>query len=204
LNAVALSVRPFLNSTGLYLARGWVLYTFRHQRAKLVAFSVWALVFIMLPVVGYRAGSAAASPVPTKPTPVVRQVQMSPPPPTQVVQAATVAPPAPPPTPVVKTYSAARSNGYTYGTYYVANRRDIPRNWGNARSWLASAKRAGFATGSAPRVGAIAWTSMGYYGHVAIVEEVSGARVRISEMNYNGWNHVSTRWTSASEFQYIY
>lgn len=107
------------------------------------------------------------------------------------------------PTPVV-----ARGNGYDYGqcTYYVAGRRAIPGNWGNARDWLFHAQAMGYATGPVPRPGAIAWSGVGYYGHVAYVEEVAGAMVRISEMNnsaYGGWNIVDTYWTPITSFFYI-
>ena len=37
-----------------------------------------------------------------------------------------------------------------------------------------------------------------YYGHVALVEKVSGDSVTISEMNYAGWGKVSRRVISAS------
>ncbi|HSX14702.1 MAG TPA: LysM peptidoglycan-binding domain-containing protein [Candidatus Saccharimonadales bacterium] len=102
---------------------------------------------------------------------------------------------------------AFSGNGYAYGycTYYVASRRYVPSNWGNAAAWYYNAKASGYAVGSAPAAGAIAWTSGGYYGHVAYVEGVSGGMVTVSEMNYNGgWNHISSRTVPASEFRYIY
>lgn len=102
---------------------------------------------------------------------------------------------------------AFSGNGYAYGycTYYVASRRYVPSNWGNAYNWYYAARAAGYAVGSAPAVGAIAWTPSGYYGHVAYVESVSGGSVTVSEMNYGGgWNRISYRTTSASEFRYIY
>lgn len=58
--------------------------------------------------------------------------------------------------------------------------------WGNAKQWLASARNAGFKTGTAPRVGAIAVWTGGAYGHVAVVTEVSSTtRIRVRESNYN-------------------
>ncbi|HSX41690.1 MAG TPA: LysM peptidoglycan-binding domain-containing protein [Candidatus Saccharimonadales bacterium] len=98
-------------------------------------------------------------------------------------------------------------NGYAYGycTWYVANRRAVPSDWGNAVSWYYNAQISGYSVGSTPRPGAIAWTGGGYYGHVAYVESVSGGNVTVSEMNYNGnWNRVTTRTVSASTFRYIY
>lgn len=98
------------------------------------------------------------------------------------------------------------ANTYTpgYCTYFVASRRSVPSGWGNARNWLANARASGFATGSVPQVGAIAWTGAGSMGHVAYTEKVEGNRALISEMNYNGWGVVSQRWVSFSEFTWIY
>jgi surface antigen len=99
------------------------------------------------------------------------------------------------------------ANGYAFGycTYYVATRRSIPSNWGNANNWYYAAQASGFSVGTVPVPGAIAWTGAGYYGHVAYVESVSGGNVTVSEMNFNGgWDRVSYRTTSAGSFRYIY
>jgi surface antigen len=76
-------------------------------------------------------------------------------------------------------------NGYPYGwcTYYVASRRQVPSNWGNAGQWLRSARGAGWSTGNEPVVGAIMVTGESAWGHVTIVESVGGGQVVISEMN---------------------
>jgi N-acetylmuramoyl-L-alanine amidase len=105
------------------------------------------------------------------------------------------------------TYYAGTGGGYIRGycTYYVASRRRIPSNWGNANSWYYNAQASGFSVGSTPVAGAVAWTGAGYYGHVAYVESVSGSMVTVSEMNYNGnWNRVTSRTVPASSFRYIY
>jgi surface antigen len=108
------------------------------------------------------------------------------------------------------TFSASYgANGYSYGycTYYVAGRRRVPSNWGNASQWYYNAIASGYSVGSSPRPGAIAQTSGGWggFGHVAYVESVNGGSVTVSEMNYNGgWNRVSTRTVPASTFRYIY
>jgi N-acetylmuramoyl-L-alanine amidase len=105
------------------------------------------------------------------------------------------------------THFAYSGNGYSFGycTYYVATRRNIPSNWGNADQWYYNAQASGFSVGSQPIPGAIAWTGGGYYGHVAYVEGVSGGMVTVSEMNYNGnWDHVTERTVPASSFLYIY
>jgi surface antigen len=105
------------------------------------------------------------------------------------------------------TRFAFSGNGYALGycTYYVASRRAVPSNWGNANTWYYNAQASGFAVGSVPVPGAIAWTGAGYFGHVAYVESVSGGMVTVSEMNFNGgWNRVSWRTAPASSFRYIY
>lgn len=100
----------------------------------------------------------------------------------------------------VNVQPGAKANGYPYGwcTYYVATRRYVPTSWGNAKSWLSSAKRAGYATGSEPAAGAIMVTSESGWGHVAYVESVNGDTITVSEMNYQGWGVVSRRTLSAN------
>lgn len=95
----------------------------------------------------------------------------------------------------------SKSNGYPYGwcTYYVAVRRSVPVSWGNAGQWLNSAKRAGYATGSAPAVGSIMVTRESWWGHVAFVESVSGNSFTVAEMNYAGWGVVSRRTMSSGD-----
>lgn len=98
------------------------------------------------------------------------------------------------------------SRGYAYGhcTYYVASRRPLPQNWGNARDWLGRAKAAGYLTGVNARAGAIAQTTTGRWGHVAYVEKVEDGKVYLSEYNFVGWNRLSYRWANENEFKYIY
>ena len=89
-----------------------------------------------------------------------------------------------------------------YCTWYVKNRRpDLPNNLGNASTWVSRASAQGLATGSSPAVGAV-----GQQGnHVVYVQSVNGdGTVTISEMNFKGWNVVSTRTVPASNFSYIY
>jgi surface antigen/LysM repeat protein len=81
---------------------------------------------------------------------------------------------------------------YGYCTWYVAQKRYVP--WGgNAGTWLYHAKVAGYRTGKSPRVGAIMVSSESWWGHVALVESVSGDSFTVSEMNYRGWAKKSTR-----------
>lgn len=87
---------------------------------------------------------------------------------------------------------------YGYCTWYVAQKRYIP--WrGNAGTWLYNAKSMGYKTGRSPAVGAIVVTTENrFYGHVALVEKVSGGNITVSEMNYNGWGKTNRRVLSAS------
>lgn len=105
--------------------------------------------------------------------------------------------------------AGASNNAYPYGwcTYYVATRRYVPAHWGDAKSWLSSAQRAGYSTGRDPVPGAIVVTGESYYGHVAYVESVSGGSITISEMNVRGWGVKSSRVLPAHGSQirgYIY
>gem|GEM_PF-216658 len=86
---------------------------------------------------------------------------------------------------------------YGYCTWYVAQRKYVP--WGgNAGAWLTNARASGRSTGRAPQAGAIIVTGESRWGHVGIVEKVSGNSVTISEMNYAGFGKKSTRTISAS------
>ncbi len=147
---------------------------------------------------GLKPGASIIIPDGAKPQPV--QVAAPAPTDSQLVAGATAGIPT-------LTQYAYSGNGYSFGycTYYVATRRNIPSNWGNANQWYYNAQASGFSVGSKPVPGAIAWTGAGYYGHVAYVESVSGGMVTVSEMNYNGnWDRVTERTVSASSFSYIY
>jgi surface antigen/LysM repeat protein len=87
---------------------------------------------------------------------------------------------------------------YGYCTWYVSQKRYVPWS-GNAGTWLYHAKAAGYATGRAPKVGAIVVTTENrYYGHVALVTGVSGDSFTVSEMNYAGFAKKSSRSISTS------
>jgi len=82
---------------------------------------------------------------------------------------------------------------YGYCTWYVANRRYIP--WfGNAIDWWPNAHAYGQPEGMVPKVGAVMVTRESGYGHVAYVESVrADGSWTVSEMNFVGWNLVSSR-----------
>lgn len=104
-------------------------------------------------------------------------------------------------TTIVSTEVGSKSNGYPYGycTYYVATRRAVPSSWGNAGQWLGNAAASGYSTGDMPAPGAIMVSSESWWGHVAIVESVSGNSFTVSEMNYAGWGVTSTRTLSVND-----
>lgn len=96
-------------------------------------------------------------------------------------------------------------NGYNFGycTWYVKNRRpDIPNSWGNADTWDDYAMAEGWAVGDTPKVGSIGVTKA--YMHVVYIEKIVGDKVFVSEMNYAGWNVISSRLAPITEFRYIY
>lgn len=87
---------------------------------------------------------------------------------------------------------------YGYCTWYVAQKRYVPWS-GNAGTWLYKAKAMGYKTGRTPAVGSIVVTTENrYYGHVALVEKVSGGTITVSEMNYVGWGKTNKRTLSTS------
>ncbi len=100
-------------------------------------------------------------------------------------------------------------NRYAYGycTWYAFNKRaaagrPIGSNWGNATTWAALARASGFAVDKNPQAGDVFQTSGGWggYGHVGYVERVNeDGSILVSEMNYAGWNRVSSRTIDASQ-----
>ena len=115
------------------------------------------------------------------------------------------------------TSQVAGGNGYAYGycTWYAYNRRaqlgrPIGGNWGNAVSWAAMARAAGFRVDQTPEAGAVIQNGGGWggYGHVGIVEKVnSDGSLTVSDMNWVGWNIISTRTVPASavtSYNYIH
>lgn len=192
----------FLNLTGYYIARGWAIWFVR----RLVGIACCLGLMALLPIMSYNSSQlASGSPVKIASASLIpgSSVELEPAPQPAPAQTQLI------PTATIKEFTRYRrtGNNYAYGhcTFYVSNRRpDVPAGWGHARSWYAGAQRSGYRTGTTPAVGAIAWTPFGWYGHVALVEQVQGDRVLISEMNFSGWNRISSRWVSSGEFKYIY
>ena len=109
------------------------------------------------------------------------------------------------------TYSASTGNKYAFGncTWYVYERRQamgrpVGSFWGNGSMWKYSAQAAGYTVNKTPLPGSIFQTAEGGggYGHVAIVDSVDGAgNIVLREMNYAGFNVISSRSISASDIQ---
>lgn len=81
-----------------------------------------------------------------------------------------------------------------YCTWYVATKVHIP--WGgNAKNWLANARAYGAVISNQPAAGAIVVTTDNpRYGHVAYVEKVENGKILVSEMNYEAFGKINTRW----------
>lgn len=98
-------------------------------------------------------------------------------------------------------------------TWYVAMRRPdlpyFPGRSGDAKNWIASATKYGFATGEEPRVRAVAvfqpgQYGAGRYGHVAYVVGVAGGMITLREANFRGRGIGPRRTISSEGVQFIY
>lgn len=100
----------------------------------------------------------------------------------------------------------------SYTAFKVGQRTgNYPRYWGNANMWPASARSAGYQTGSAPRANSVGIIMAGQYGHSVWIDEVNGdGTLTISQYNYYnaggpGWGHYSKMRVSASTYDvFIY
>lgn len=110
-----------------------------------------------------------------------------------------------PSTPGGPAAGSVAGNRFVYGfcTWYVASRRPVP--WlGDAFQWYGQAQSYGWATGQAPRSGAIMVTWESGWGHVAIVEKVNADGTwLVSEMNFIGWGVISQRTISPGKVPLI-
>ena len=106
------------------------------------------------------------------------------------------------------TAAASVGNRYAAGncTWYAYERRlalgrPIGSFWGNANTWDDSARAAGFVVNNVPAPGAIIQNDWGGggYGHVGIVERVDGQNIYVSDMNFRGYNIISSRTISIAD-----
>lgn len=76
--------------------------------------------------------------------------------------------------------------------------------WGHAREWDEAAKRSGVKVNNTPKVGSVAQTNAGKWGHVAWVTAVKGDKVTIEEYNWATRHGYGKRTVAKSKFQYIH
>lgn len=75
---------------------------------------------------------------------------------------------------------------------------------GNANQWPGNARAAGIPVDGNPRVGDVAISMAGFYGHAMYVEAVSGGSVYVSQYNYAVRGEYSEMWVSAAGLQFIH
>ena len=132
------------------------------------------------------------------------------------------------PRPVTPTYSGNSGNilssSYGYARVFSGNRyalgnctwyayerraaigRPIGSLWGNATNWAVSARAAGFTVNGTPAPGAV-FQYGGGYGHVGVVDSVDGEYLYVTDMNYAGYNVVTSRkipLSSTGHYSYIH
>jgi len=84
-------------------------------------------------------------------------------------------------------------------TWHVWTKRPVP-GWHDASTWIASARAAGWYTGSVPVPGAIGAKG----NHVVYVEKVEPGRVYISERNYDNNGSYREMWRPTDYYTYLY
>ncbi|GAC1369817.1 MAG: hypothetical protein NVSMB39_2050 [Candidatus Saccharimonadales bacterium] len=82
--------------------------------------------------------------------------------------------------------------------------RGNPSGWGNANQWPGSARAAGYSVNGSPRVGDVAISMLGTYGHAMYVEGVSGGSIYVSQYNFNNTGEYSTMTIPASGLYFIH
>ena len=132
------------------------------------------------------------------------------------------------PRPVTPTYSGNSGNilssSYGYARVFSGNRyalgnctwyayerraaigRPVGSLWGNATNWAVSARAAGVTGNGTPAPGAV-FQYGGGYGHVGVVDSVDGEYLYVTDMNYAGYNVVTSRkipLSSTGHYSYIH
>ncbi|MFH6509013.1 CHAP domain-containing protein [Staphylococcus aureus] len=113
---------------------------------------------------------------------------------------------------VEQTHQSHAAVNY-YSTWWAFKRRaqvgkPVSNRWGNAKNWYYNARKSKYATGRTPRKFAVMQSTAGYYGHVAVVEQVyKNGSIKVSEYNFYRPLKYNTRVLSkkaARNFNYIY
>jgi surface antigen len=141
--------------------------------------------------------------VPVKPIPIVKQISH-----VEAPKTFTKLEPLPFLDSVPETYAYQGYNDYELGscTWGVKQwKPEIGDSWGDARYWGDSAIAEGWIVSDTPVVGAVAYNTAGYYGHVGYVQQVHNDTITLREMNYDwvAYNE-RTRTAHVSEFRYIH
>ncbi len=105
-------------------------------------------------------------------------------------------------------YTKRSSNTYAAGhcTFYVMGTvRWVKNIWGDAKNWDTNAVKWGHTRHAKPKIGSIAQSDKGEFGHVAVVTQIyPDGKIRVSEMNWYEKGVVDSRVTWASSWEYIY
>jgi peptidoglycan DL-endopeptidase CwlO len=83
----------------------------------------------------------------------------------------------------------------SYAAWAVeASGRTAPKYYGNAKNWVAAARRDGVSIYGTPKVGDVAISTGGTWGHAMYVEAVDGDRMWVSQYNQQLTGQYSTQW----------
>lgn len=95
----------------------------------------------------------------------------------------------------------------SYTAFRVASSGRYMPYWGgrgNAKQWPGNAQAAGIPVDGNPRVGDVAITTAGPYGHAMYVESVNGGMITVSQYNFGNAGEYSTMTISASGLYFIH
>lgn len=103
-------------------------------------------------------------------------------------------------------WGSCGTSGYLGGqcVYGIAKWICVPQNMGNANEWDEYARRNGITVSSVPKIGSVAQSDAGRYGHVTLVLKVEGGSVYTRGMNEAGPWSIRESWSPVSSFEYIY
>jgi peptidoglycan DL-endopeptidase CwlO len=102
------------------------------------------------------------------------------------------------------TWNMLNRECVSYAAFRASQRGGDPSGWGNANQWPSAARAAGVPVDSSPRVGDVAISMIGAYGHAMYVEGVSGNTVYVSQYNYEMEGLYSTMTISTSGLSFIH
>lgn len=167
--------------------------------------SVALIAVCYVPLQYAHAANLSAIIVPAPPAPIQQTVMLAYIQPVAFTELQPLALMPYPYSPMNTYYNTYASGNCTYGV--ASMKKEIPASWGNADTWAYYARLEGVTVSDVPIVGAVAQTTAGWAGHVAVVTALNAdGTIEITEMNYDGWGDglYRTRTAAISEFQYIY